>query len=91
MTFFTLATEHPLPYLSYIDESKNNKIMSAFSDQVKGNWKQIKGQLKQEYGELTDNDLVFEEGKEDELVGRLQEKLGKTKAEVKDMIDSIGK
>lgn len=65
--------------------------MSAFSDQVKGNWKQIKGQLKQEYGELTDNDLVFEEGKEDELVGRLQEKLGKTKAEVKDMIDSIGK
>ncbi len=65
--------------------------MSAFSDQVKGNWNQIKGQLKQQYGELTDNDLVFEEGKEDELVGRLQKKLGKTKAEVKDMIDGIGK
>lgn len=65
--------------------------MSAFSDQLKGNWNQIKGKLKQEYGELTENDLIFEEGKEDELVGRLQEKLGKTKAEVKDMIDSIGK
>ena len=65
--------------------------MSAFSDQVKGNWNQIKGKLKQEYGELTENDLIFEEGKEEELVGRLQEKLGKTKAEVKDMIDSIGK
>lgn len=65
--------------------------MSAFSDLLKGNWNQIKGQLKQEYGELTDNDLVFEEGKEDELLGRLQEKLGKTKAEVKDMIDGVGK
>ena len=64
--------------------------MSAFSDQVKGNWNQIKGQLKQEYGQLTDNDLAFEEGKEDELVGRLQEKLGKTKAEIKDLIDKIG-
>ncbi|WP_020539201.1 CsbD family protein [Lewinella cohaerens] len=65
--------------------------MSAFSDQVKGNWNQIKGQLKQEYGQLTDDDLAFQEGKENEILGRLQEKLGKTKAEVKDIIDSIGK
>jgi uncharacterized protein YjbJ (UPF0337 family) len=65
--------------------------MSSFSDQVKGKWNQVKGQLKQEYGQLTDDDLAYQEGKEDELLGRLQEKLGKTKAEVKDMIDNIGK
>ncbi|MTB53419.1 CsbD family protein [Lewinella sp. W8] len=64
--------------------------MSAFNDKVKGNWNQIKGQLKQEYGELTDDDLTYQEGQEDELIGRLQEKLGKTKDEVKSMIDRIG-
>lgn len=64
--------------------------MSAFSDQLSGNWNQIKGELKQEYGQLTDNDLAYEEGKEDELLGRLQQKLGKTKQEIKSFIDSIG-
>ena len=43
--------------------------MSAFTDQIKGNWNVIKGKLKQEYGELTDNDLTYTEGKEDELLG----------------------
>lgn len=64
--------------------------MSAFSDQLKGNWNQIKGKLKQEYGDLTDDDLTYQEGKEDELLGQLQEKLGKSKQEVKDMIDKFG-
>ena len=64
--------------------------MSAFSDKIKGNWNEIKGKIKQEYGELTDDDLTYTEGQEDELIGRLQQKLGKTKSEVKDMIDSIG-
>ncbi len=64
--------------------------MSALSDKIKGNWNQMKGKLKQEYGQLTDNDLAYEEGKEDELLGRLQERLGKTKSEVKDMIDRLG-
>lgn len=63
--------------------------MSAFSDRVKGNWNQIKGKLKEEYGELTDNDLVYREGKEDQLLGRIQEKTGKTKQEIKDFIDKI--
>lgn len=62
--------------------------MSAFSDQVKGNWNQIKGKLKEEYGELTDNDLVYREGKEDQLLGRIQEKTGKTKQEIKQFIDN---
>lgn len=64
--------------------------MSALSDKIKGNWNQMKGKLKQEYGQLTDDDLTYQEGKEDELLGRLQERLGKTKSEVKDMIDRLG-
>lgn len=63
--------------------------MSAFSDKLSGNWNQIKGELKQEYGQLSDDDLAYKEGKEDELLGRLQEKLGKTKSEIKSFIDSI--
>jgi len=50
---------------------------------LKGNWNEAKGKLKQKYSELTDDDLTFAEGKEDELIGRLQKKLGKTKDEVK--------
>lgn len=50
--------------------------------QLKGNWNQIKGKLKQKYADLTDDDLLYEEGKEDELYGRLQVRLGKTKEEL---------
>lgn len=49
---------------------------------LKGNWNQIKGKLKQQYGELTDDDLRYAEGKEDELFGKLQEKLGKSREEL---------
>lgn len=63
--------------------------MSAINDKIKGNWNQLKGKIKEEYGELTDNDLAYEEGQEDQLIGRLQTKLGKTKQEVKDMIDNL--
>ena len=50
---------------------------------LKGSWKLLKGKLKQKYAELTDDDLVFAEGKEDELYGRLQLRLGKTREEIK--------
>ena len=63
--------------------------MSAFQDKMKGNWNQMKGKLKEEYGELTDNDLMYEEGKEDQLLGRLQKKTGKTKDELKSWIDNF--
>ncbi len=63
--------------------------MDALRDQLKGNWNQIKGKLKQKYAELSDNDLTYVEGKEDELLGRIQEKTGKTKEEVKDFIDNL--
>lgn len=49
---------------------------------IKGNWNEIKGKLKQEYADLTDDDLLYEEGKEDELYGKIQKKIGKTKDEV---------
>lgn len=64
--------------------------MSALTDKIKGNWNQIKGKLKEEFGELTDNDLQYQEGKEDQLIGYLQEKLGKSKDEVKSIIDRLG-
>lgn len=57
--------------------------------QLKGNWNEIKGKVKQEYGVLTDNDLAYEEGHEDELVGRLQEKLGKTRSDIIDWLNSL--
>lgn len=63
--------------------------MSATTDRIKGNWNQIKGKLKEEYGELTDNDLMYQEGKEDQLLGRIQKKTGKSKQEIKDFIDRI--
>ena len=50
--------------------------------QIRGNWNVIKGKLKQAYSQLTDDDLAYSEGNEDQLVGRLQQKLGKTKEEI---------
>jgi len=47
--------------------------------ELKGNWDEQKGKLKQKFAQLTDDDLMFAEGKKDEMLGRLQIKLGKTK------------
>jgi uncharacterized protein YjbJ (UPF0337 family) len=59
------------------------------SDEFKGKWKEAKGKLKQKYAQLTDDDLIYTEGKEDELLGKLQTKLGKSKEEVHELIDKI--
>lgn len=63
--------------------------MSATNDKIRGNWNQLKGKVKEQYGELTDDDLTYAEGQEDQLIGRLQEKLGKTKEEVTSWINSL--
>lgn len=63
--------------------------MNALADRIKGNWNQIKGKLKAKYGELNDDDLTYVEGKEDQLIGKLQTKLGKTKEQIKEIIDSL--
>lgn len=57
--------------------------------QIKGNWNEVKGKLKQKYGEVTDDDLTFAEGKEEELLGRLQKKTGKTRQELIDQINEL--
>lgn len=63
--------------------------MSVTKDRIRGDWNQIKGKAKEEYGQLTDDDLMVQEGKEDQFFGNLQEKLGKTKQEIKEWIDSL--
>ncbi len=57
--------------------------------EVKGNWNEQKGKLKQKFAVLTDNDLMFEEGKKEEMFGKLQITLGKTKEELHRIIGSL--
>ncbi len=57
--------------------------------QLKGNWNETKGKLKQQYAMLTDDDLLLVEGKQDEMLGRLQAKLGKTKEELHTLISEL--
>jgi uncharacterized protein YjbJ (UPF0337 family) len=53
----------------------------------KGSWNETKGRLKQKYAQLTDDDLLFEEGKEDELLGRLQKRTGEAKENLRAFIN----
>ena len=57
--------------------------------EIKGNWNEQKGKLKQKFAQLTDNDLMFEEGKKDEMLGKLQVTLGKTKEELHKLIEEL--
>ncbi len=63
--------------------------MNSLNDKLKGNWNVLKGKLQQQYADLTDDDVLYEEGKESELYGRLQKRLGKTKDEVNELIDRL--
>jgi len=56
---------------------------------MKGNWKEIAGKLKQQFANLTDDDLLYQEGKEEELLGRLQQKVGTTKEELRKVIAKL--
>lgn len=58
--------------------------------EIKGHWNVWKGKIKQAYANMTDDDLKYEEGKDDELLGRLQKKTGKTKDEVIQWLRSLG-
>lgn len=60
-------------------------------DQLKGNWKQLKGSLKSEFGELTDDELMQAEGDAEKLAGIVQEKYGLTKEQAEDKIDAFMK
>ena len=61
--------------------------MNTFT--IKGNWNEIAGKLKQQFANLTDDDLLYKEGKEEELLGRLQQKLGKTKEDLRKLISKL--
>ena len=58
--------------------------------EIKGKWNELKGKMKQAHADLTDDDLQYEDGKDDEFIGRMQQKLGKTKDEVVSWIRSLG-
>ena len=66
-----------------------NQITMNNTTQLQGNWNETKGKLKQKFAMLTDNDLLLLEGKQDELIGRLQTKLGKTKEEIQRIIAAL--
>lgn len=57
--------------------------------EIKGNWNELKGKLKKKYAVLTDNDLMYDTGKEDVLYGKLQKKLGKSKDELERIIREL--
>ncbi len=58
-------------------------------DQLKGNWKQLKGDLKSEFGKLTDDEIMQAEGEATVLVGKIQEKYGVTKEQAKEKLDEF--
>jgi uncharacterized protein YjbJ (UPF0337 family) len=70
-----------------LSQLKNLNKMNT--TEVKGNWNKQKGKLKQRFATLTDNDLMFAEGKKDEMLGRLQAKLGKTKEELHKILEAL--
>lgn len=63
--------------------------MEDWKLKLKGNWNVAKGKIKQKYADMTDDDLKYEDGKEDELLGKLQKKTGKTKDEVISWIQKL--
>lgn len=58
--------------------------------EIRGKWNEMKGRAKQEHGDLTDDDMRWEEGKDDEFFGRMQQKLGKTRDEFVHWLRNLG-
>lgn len=63
--------------------------MESWKQKLEGNWNVIKGKVKQQYAQMTDDDLVYQKGKEDELIGRIQKAAGKSKEEIIKWIDNL--
>jgi len=79
----------PIYNLQFYNTIKNLKRDIMNTTEIKGNWNELKGKLKQKFATLTDDDLMFAEGKEDEMYGRLQQKLGKTKEEFHQILSDL--
>ncbi len=71
------------------DDVLDSTVGNSSSLKFKGNWNEIKGKLKQKFADLTDDDVLYIEGKEDELHGRLQQRLGKTREEVDKILNEL--
>jgi len=80
---YTFLTWHSFLSLSL-------KFTAMDKMELKGNWNEWKGKLKQQYGQLTEDDLKYEEGKDDEFWGRVQKKTGKAKDELVKWLKNIG-
>ncbi|MEO6902604.1 MAG: CsbD family protein [Bacteroidia bacterium] len=63
--------------------------MNSTKLKLKGAWNEVKGKIKKEYADMTDDDLLYKEGQDDQLIGRLQQKTGKTKDQVIDWIQKL--
>lgn len=68
---------------------QHQKSFKMNTTELKGNWDEQKGKLKQKFATLTDDDLMFAEGKKDEMMGKLQIKLGKSKEELHKVIAGL--
>ena len=64
-------------------------MSKPWQDKAKGNWNIAKGELKQKWGNLTDDDLDYQEGREDELLGRIQRRTGESKSDVNEFLESL--
>ena len=64
-------------------------IIKMNATELSGMWDEQKGKLKQKFATLTDDDLLFAEGKKDEMMGRLEKKLGKSKEELHNIISEL--
>lgn len=85
-----LGTDLEAKFKEYAGKLEDLGLTGAGSSlNIKGNWDIIKGKLKQEYAHLTDEDLEYADGKGDELIGRLQDKLGKGKSEVTKILNGM--
>jgi uncharacterized protein YjbJ (UPF0337 family) len=81
---------HDLFHLKRLIVAPHTKPLSHMTKlQFKGGWNEVKGKLKQKYAQLTDDDLSFAEGKDEELLGRLQQKLGKSKEDLRRELEDL--
>jgi uncharacterized protein YjbJ (UPF0337 family) len=68
------------------NDNENNKQRTMTTLEIKGDWNITKGKLKQKWAKLTDDDLQYTEGKQDELIGRIQKRTGETREAVEKAI-----
>jgi len=83
--FTCINSTHKL-LLNHTQKTKEDKMDSL---EIKGKWNEIKGRLKKSYAELTDDDLIYMEGKEDEMLGKIQQRTGKSRDELVKFIKDL--